>query len=182
MERFTWRQTFALIRKDKERLKELLSYGQQKRSAALHPSFTCTLLYRISNHLYRADKRWLARIVWHFNLLLTGADISEPADIGEGFVVLNPPGVAIMGTAGKNLTVMACAGLGGELGRGEDIGAGSGLCLIGDDITLEPHSGVLGPVRMGDRIRVGAGVVVTRDIPSDTDVLAPKAKLLRANE
>jgi serine O-acetyltransferase len=148
------------------------------RRAWFHPSFICVLLYRISNYFYRSNHRWSARIIWHINLLLTGADISEPADLGEGLLIMNPAGTAIMGTAGRNLTVMPCAGLGAEVGRLKDIGAGPGYCKLGDDVVLEPHSGVLGPVKVGNRVRVGAGIALTRDVPDDTIVEGPRPRFI----
>jgi serine acetyltransferase len=65
-----------------------------RKSAYLHPSFHAVLFFRLANYFQAKGYRWLGRIVWHFNLLWTGADISEHADIGEGFVVLHPAGVA----------------------------------------------------------------------------------------
>lgn len=181
MQQLTWKETRAYLRTDHERLLSLLAAkypDDPPRRAYLHASFICVLLYRISNYFYRKKHRLTARFFWHINLVMTGADISEPADIGEGLVIFNPPGVAIMGTAGRNLTVMPCAGIGGELGRHEDIGAGPGFCLIGDDIVLEPHSGILGPVRVGNRVRVCAHAAVTRDVPDDTIVAGPRPRFI----
>lgn len=152
------------------------------KSAHFHPSFVCVFLYRISNHLYRAGHRLLARLVWHLNTLLTGADISEPANLREGLVILSPPGVAVMGTAGRNLTIVACAGLGGEIGRLEDVGAGPGLPVVGDDVTLEPHTGILGPVRIGSRVRVKAGFTAVVDVPDDAVVEGARPRLIRRQD
>ena len=91
---------------------------------------------------------------------------------------MHPIGVAVMGTAGKNLSLGACAGLGGETGKTEDIGAGPGFCLLGDNITIASHSGVLGPVSIGDNVNIGAVVVVTRNIESNTDVLSYEIRTL----
>jgi serine O-acetyltransferase len=128
--------------------------------------------------LYRADHRYAARFFWQLNLMITGADISAAANLGEGLLILSPPGTAIMGTAGRNLTVMPLGGLGGELGRYEDIGAGPGMPLLGDDVVLEPNSGVMGPVRIGSRVRIRATVAVTKDIPDDVLVMPPEIRVL----
>jgi len=182
--RLPWQQTLARIRADHRRLVALLSRRQQRplSSAFLHPSFVCVLLYRISNHLFRAGHPRLARLLWHLNFFVTGADVDPLADVGEGLVILSPPGTALMGTAGRNLTVMPCAGLGGAVGRYEDIGAGPGLPILGDDVVLEPHCGVLGPVRIGDRVRVGAGIGVTEDVADDTIVEGPPPRFLRRRD
>jgi len=184
LERLTWKQTYSRLRADRRRLADLLTaqHGNPPTTLILHPSFICVSLYRISNHFYRAGHRYVARFFWHLNILLTGADIGEPANLGEGLVIVSPPGTAIMGTAGKNLTVMPCAGLGGEVGRREDIGAGPGLPLLGDDVILEPHCGVLGPVKVGHRVRVPAGIGLTQDVPDDMLVEGPAPRFLRRRD
>ena len=181
LHRLRWRDTLDLLRADHARLAALAGpqeIGTLWQALRRQPAMQCVALYRLSNHLWRAGRRWPARLVWHLNLLLTGADISEPADLGPGLVIPNPAGVAIMGTAGRNLTVLACAGLGGEIGRREDVGAGPGLSLLGDDVLLRPHSGVLGPVRVGHRVVVGVGIAVTSDVADDTLVEGPRARLV----
>ncbi|PKG93209.1 hypothetical protein CXF95_26880 [Paraglaciecola sp. MB-3u-78] len=172
------RLTFSEVKRricwDHRRLLNMLNEKgiRNRKSAYFHPSFHAVLFYRLANYFQARGSSWLGRMIWHFNLLWTGADISEHADIGEGFVVLHPAGVAVMGSAGKNLTVSACSGLGGETGRFEDIGAGPGFCLIGDNVILEPHSGVLGPVTVGNNVIISAVVAVTFDVPDNTTVEA----------
>jgi len=182
--RLSWSETFARLRADRRRLAALLDsqQGCQPGTLLFHPSFVCVFLYRISHQFFRAGHRYLARVVWHLNSLLTGADIAAPADLGEGLVIMSPPGTAIMGTAGRNLTVMPCAGLGGEVGRREDIGAGPGLPVLGDDVILEPHCGVLGPVKVGHRVRVPAGIGLTQDVPDDMLVEGPRPRFLHRRD
>ncbi len=177
----TWGETRARMRADHARLLTLLAWSgpQPPRSAYLHPSYVCVFLYRLSNHWFRAGHGWLARIAWHVNVLLTGGDINYLADLGPGLVLLHPAGVSLMGTAGRNLTVMAGCGLGGEINRQDDVAGWPGVPLLGDDVVLEPHSGVLGPVRVGDRVRISSCVVVTRNVDDDMVVTGPAPKLLR---
>ncbi|MGH9786941.1 MAG: serine O-acetyltransferase [Terriglobia bacterium] len=184
LQRLSWNETLARARADHRRIVSLLAtHKARPRSRALfHPSFVCAFLYRISNHWFRAGHPHLARFVWHLNFLLTGADVDPRADLGEGLVILSPPGTTIMGTAGRNLTVMPCAGLGGAVGRSVDIGAGPGLPFLGDDVILEPHCGVLGPARVGHRVRVGAGIALSQDVPDDTLVELPKPRFLRRRD
>ena len=181
VEPISWRETKRRLRADRKRL-ELILQGLHSTSLAalLHPSFICVVLYRLSNHFSRAGRRYLARIFWHLNILLTGADIGEAADLAEGLVIVSPPGTSVMGKAGKNFTVMPCAGLGGEIGRTEDVGAGPGLPVIGDDVVLEPHCGVLGPVRIGHRVRIAAPV--TQDVPDDMIVERPQPRFVRRRD
>ena len=179
-QRLTCRQTLSRIRADRARLVSVLALGTggRKPAAFWNASAFCVLLYRISNHFFLAGHTFLSRIFWQLNLLLTGACIEGPAEIGEGFVVLNPPGICVAGKAGRNLTMMPCSGLGSELSRWDEIGAGPGLPVLGDDVVLEPHSAVLGPVQIGSRVRIAAGLVVTQAVPEDTIIEGPAPRFL----
>lgn len=171
------------LRADRLRLGFVLGPpGAATRNPGMHYGFLCVLLYRISNYLFRAGHTFLSRLCWQLNFYFTGASISGQSDIGEGLVILNPAGVSISGNAGRNLTMMACSGLGSELGRWDEIGAGPGLPILGDDVVLEPHSAVLGPVRIGSRVRIAAGIVVTQVVPDDTLVASPPPRFLRRRE
>jgi serine O-acetyltransferase len=183
-ERLTWRETRSRIRADRQRLLSLwAARGHVSQGGAWsHPSFICVALYRLSNHLVHRGHHLLARLAWQVNVWLTGADISQYSEIGAGFVVLSPAGTAVMGRAGRNFTLMPCAGIGGEVGREEDIGAGPGLPILGDDVVMEPHTGVLGPVRVGNRVRIAAGSVVTRNVPDDGVVTLPSPRFLHRSE
>jgi len=176
-ERLRWSEVRARLRADRRRLLDVLE--RQPGGAvmpALHPAYVCVFLYRVSNYLWRRGRPLAARVVWQINFLVTGADISPAAEAGGGLLILSPSGAAMMGRAGRNLTLMPCAGLGGEMGTVEDIGAGPGLPFVQDDVVLEPHSGVLGPVRVGNRVRVRAGVVLTKDAPDDSvaEIVSPR--------
>ncbi len=165
----SWTATFACLRADRRRIVQLLSGpGNVVGGAWLHPSFICVVLYRISHHFHLKGHSLLARLVGQANTFITGADISPAMDAGEGLVIVNPAGTALYGKAGRNLTVMPCAGVGGELaGRADDIGGGPGFPVIGDDVVLEPHVGVLGPCRIGDRARILSGTAIFHDVPAD---------------
>jgi serine O-acetyltransferase len=161
----TWSKMWELLSEDRKRLRD-----RGLRCRFTYPPFLCVALYRFSRQLHLSGCNRLARLVWHVNVVLTGADICPASAIGGGLLVLNPVGVSLVGAAGRNLTVMAQAGLGGELGRNEDIGAGPGIPVLGDDVYLSPASGVLGPVRIGSRVRISAGCIVTRDVADDSSV------------
>jgi len=182
-EPLTWKQTLGRLRADYRRLGEMAgTHDLPPGGMITNPSFLCVFLYRLSNHSFRAGHRHIARFFWHLNMLITGADISPPVDLGEGLVIMTPAGTAIMGNAGRNLTVMACAGMGGEVGRHEDVGAGPGLPVLGDDVILEPHCGVLGPIRVGNRVRVGALTGLTQDVGDDMFVEGRRAQFLRRRD
>jgi serine O-acetyltransferase len=182
--RITWTETLAMLREDHRRLLPYITaYPENTPAHAYtHPSFLCVVLYRVSHYFFRGGHRYIARFFWHLNSLLTGSDIAPPADLGPGLVILNPAGVSIMGKAGRNFTVMPCSGLGGEVGRREDVGSGPGLPVLGDDVTLEPFCGVMGPFRIGNRVRIPSGVGIVRDLPDDCELAGPAVRMLRRRD
>lgn len=167
----TWAQTYGRMRADKERFLEYTSAHSLGRPlfAWTHPSYQAVCLHRISHYFFARKRRLLARVFWHINLILTGADISPICDIGGGLVIMQPLGCIMVGNAGKNCTLQGSSGFGGGMSR-KDIGSGPGLPCLGDDVLLEFGAVVLGPVRIGDRSRIGARCMVSRDVPADSIV------------
>jgi serine O-acetyltransferase len=176
----TWKETLERLRQDRGRLRLLIEEegGIVPRPLLLHPSYLCVWLHRLSHFFQDRGRTRLARVFWQLDALLTGADIQPRADIGGGLVIPNPAAISLAGRAGRNLTVMALAGT-GELDRSRDIGAGPGLPLLGDDVVLSPHSGVLGAVRIGDRVILQPGCVVSQPVPDDAVVEAAAPRFVK---
>ena len=179
MSAVTWCETREMLDEDRRRLSDWLARDGLAFSR-WHPAYLCVLLYRYSHYLHVREHKYAARLIWHLNGLVTGADIPPPIEIGPGFLIPCPAGTAIAGKAGRNFTVLMCSGIGGELGRYEDVGAGSGLPVLGDDVFMEPRTGVLGPVRVGNRVRIKAGATVTTNVDDDVVACAPPARFFPA--
>lgn len=157
-------ETRALLRADRQQLLSLMTGADQARIAR---SWRAVWFYRWSQYHYGRGRRNIGRLFWHANLFLTGADVSPVSDFGPGLVIVSPQGVTLFVVAGTNLTVHAQTAVGG--GRSNaDIGAGPGRPLLGDHVVLEHGAVVLGPVKIGDRARIGAGCVVMTDVAPDT--------------
>lgn len=177
----SWRETWAAYQADRARLCSMLAQqpGAPMGVSIFHPSLLCVLLYRVAHHLFRGGHHLGARLFWQLNFLATGADISPACEFGPGLVIAVPAGVALMGRAGRNLTVMPCSGIGGEMGSFKDVGAGPGLPYLGDDVVLDPHSGVLGPIRVGNRVRIGSHIAVIHDVPDDSVAEGPRPRFFK---
>lgn len=52
---------------------------------------------------------------------------------------------------------------------------------IGDHVWIGAHAEILGPVRVGERVTVGAGAVVSQDVPAGCLVLGDPARVVRWN-
>jgi serine O-acetyltransferase len=124
---------------------------------------------------HRTGQRWGAgaALIKQVTQVLTGADIAYGASIGPGLRIPHPSGVVITDKAviGTRFTIHSCVTVGGQP---------DGAPVIGDDVSLAPGCRVLGPVRIGDRVRVGANSVLTKTIEGDGVVLAGvPARMLR---
>lgn len=173
-----WQEIRARMRADLERLNALSAApGGAVRCT---PAHLCVVLYRVTQYFNSNGHRWLARVAWQLNHFLTAADLSPGADLGPGLVVVHPAAVMIHGRAGRNLTVVGRGGFGGGLSQ-EDIGAGPGFAWLGDDVTLDMGAMILGPQRIGDRVRVGPNCTVIQHLASDA-VVMPLPVRLRTGE
>ncbi len=175
--------TYGETRRRMAEDRRVLAQCLQDRGAELgwpwgSPSYVCVALYRLARYCFVRGWTLRARCLWQINLFLTGADISPLSDLGEGLLVVHPVAVTIVGRAGRGLIVEGFGGMGGGMAM-DDIGAGPGLPVLGQDVELARGAMVLGPVAVGDRVRVGPGCTVTRDIPDDTEVEEQPLRLRR---
>lgn len=168
----TWRETLTRLRADRDRLQALVDGepGGEPGPLWSSPSFQCVVLYRLSQLSFANGHRLVGRLFWHLNLLLTGADISMMSDFGPGLVVRAPAAINVFCRAGRDCTLHGTVVIGGGTSRRDDIGSGPGLPVLGDGVEVEWGAVVLGPITVGHRARIGAGCVVSRDVPEGADI------------
>jgi serine O-acetyltransferase len=131
-----------------------------------------TIGFRVS-HAVGTRSDLVGAIIKQLNQVCTGCDIGHAAQIGPGFRMLHPGGVVINPhvVIGARFTIHSSVTIGGSP---------TAAPIIGDDVNLAPGSRVLGGVRIGNRVRVGANAVLTRTIEGDDLVLAGvPARILR---
>jgi len=180
----TLRETFRRISTDIEAMRV---HRNIRRSFAgtlfilFNPSIVAIALYRISRYFYVKKVRSLAWLISEFQIYITGTEILPSADIGESFVIIHPVGVCISGKIGKNCIVTAQVGIGGSLRQG-DVGAGNGLPVIGDNVWVGVGSKVLGPIRVGDGVLIGAMSLVLHDVPDGATVQGIPARVTKIRE
>jgi serine O-acetyltransferase len=169
----TFAETRQRLRQDRERLRPVLDRDPARRGGWLFfdPSYRAVFLHRWSRYFFCRGNRVLARFLWQFNLSLTGADLSPISDLGGGLVLVEPLACVLVGSAGRNLTIRAHASFGGGMSR-DDIGAGPGLPVFGDDVEIDFGAVILGPVRIGDGTYIGPRCVVRNDVDS-ASVVSP---------
>lgn len=76
---------------------------------------------------------------------------------------------------GKNCKILHGVTMGGRAGH-------KGLPVIGDNVIIGTHSQIIGNVKIGNNAVVGAGAIVTHDVPNNVVVVGNPAKILIKNK
>ncbi|MCK5219595.1 serine acetyltransferase [bacterium] len=122
------------------------------------------------NPLKLMKKNWHV-LEYRFWSVITGADIPLNSNIAGGFLIPHPNGIVIYPGAiiGPNCLIFQQVTLaaGVRLGYHVDIGAGAKI---------------LGPLVIGNDVRIGANAVVTKDVPSGATVAGVPAKQIRLSD
>ena len=51
--------------------------------------------------------------------------------------------------------------------------------VIGDNVFIGADAKILGGVRVGNNVKIGAGAIVVENVPDDCTVVGPKAKIIQ---
>lgn len=118
-------------------------------------------------------------------LLASQASVSLGATIGLGSQVLPMAVVATGVHVGRACIINHGAVVDHEciLGDGVHVAPRATLCgqvEVGTDVFVGAGAVVLPRLRLGDRGMIGAGAVVTRDVPADTTVVGNPARFYRS--
>lgn len=93
-------------------------------------------------------------------------------DIGPGFVLIHGYLVIINPRCkiGKNCTCLHNVTI-GETTKGHPI--------IGDDVFIGTGVKIIGPIRIGNNVKIGAGAIVVEDVPDNSTVVSNKAQIIK---
>jgi serine O-acetyltransferase len=145
------------------------------------PAFVALATYRLGRWALERDNaaaRFVAGKAYGFlNLFvanLTRVWIPPQVTIGEDFHIIHAEGSLSIHpevVIGDRLGVMHNVTIGTNMGPGAPV--------IGDDVFIGVNSTVLGPIRIGDRVRIAANSAVTSDVPPDSIVVGSPAQIYR---
>lgn len=138
----------------------------------LAPSVVALALFRWSRWAYTHHMKFLAWPMYLLNMYLTGADIPPTSVIGKRCFIGHVRGTIICGELGDDVTLYAAPGMGGGIAKSEPGRPAYGLPVVGHRVTLGARAMVLGAVHIGDDCVVGAGVLVTKDMPPGTSAVS----------
>jgi serine O-acetyltransferase len=141
----------------------------------LYPGVWALGLHRVAHWLYGAELYWLARFVNHFSRLITAIDIHPGAEIGRNLFIDH--GFVVIGETaeiGDNVTIYQGATLGGT--NPTDGVGGKRHPTIGNGVIISLGAAILGPIKVGDRARIGANAVVTKEVPEGATMVGIPAR------
>ena len=139
----------------------------------LYAGFHAVFYHRVAHGLWRRRWRFLGRLISVISRFLTGIEIHPGAVIGPGFFIDHGFGVVIGETTkiGCNVTLYQGVTLGGT-----SLEPGKRHPTLGNDVIVGAGAKVLGPITLGDCVRVGSNAVVVKDVASKTTVVGIPAK------
>lgn len=141
----------------------------------LYPCIHALIHHRISHFLYKRKFFFLARVISQLSRFFTGIEIHPGATIGKGLFIDHGMGVVIGETAeiGDNVTLYHGVTLGGT---GKD--TGKRHPTVGNNVTIGSGAKILGPITIGDGVKVGANSVVLKDVPANCTAVGIPAKII----
>jgi serine O-acetyltransferase len=139
-----------------------------------YPGLHALWSHRVAHWLYERRRYFLARILSHVSRFFTQIEIHPGAKIGRHFFIDHGSGVVIGETAeiGDNVLIYQGVVLGGT-----SLEKKKRHPTIGNEVVVGAGAVLLGPIRVGDGAKVGAGSVVIHDVPPEKTVVGVPARV-----
>lgn len=140
-----------------------------------YPGVHALLIHRFSHRLWLAGWRFSARLLSFIGRTLSNVDIHPGAAIGRRFFIDHGAGVVIGETAeiGNDVTLYHGVTLGGTSWN-----KGKRHPTLADGVVVGAGAKILGPITVGERVRVGANSVVVKSVPADRTVVGVPGRVV----
>lgn len=158
------------------------AYGQSSYAGRLRkilhtltsPGFQAVLGYRVSRWCLKQPIPFVGAILQRWVEIWTGVSIPAETEIGPGLLILHFGGIVINSRVamGRECT----------LHHGVTIGnrhPGGPSPQLGDRVLIGAGAKILGGVRVGDDVEIGANAVVLTDLPDGAVAVGVPARIVR---
>src|SRR3954453_55411 len=134
------------------------------------------MFHRVAHWFYRRRLYVLARLISTVSRLFTGIEIHPGARIGQRLFIDHGLGVVIgeTGEIGADVLLyqgVTIGGTGNEQGKRHP--------TLANRVVVGAGASVLGNIRLGDDVRVGAGSVVVHSVPRSSTVVGIPGRVVR---
>src|SRR5437773_3777357 len=142
-----------------------------------YAGFHALLAYRVSHWLKSYNVPFVPRAISQIARWLTGIEIHPSAKIGRGFFIDHGTGVVIGETAeiGDYVTLFQGVTLGGT---GKE--RGKRHPTLGNHVVVGAGAKILGGIRIGDNVKIGANSVVLKSVPANSTVTGVPGRIIKA--
>ncbi len=170
----------AFFRDINEDIKAVLNLDPAARTGfevlLCYPGIWALIYHKPAHWLYRHNLKLIARLISQWARFFTGIEIHPGAVIGHRCFIDHGMAVVIGETAeiGDDVTIYQAVTLGGT---GKDIGKRHPT--IGNHVVISSGAKVLGPFKVGDHSKIGAGAVVLEEVPPNCTVVGIPGKIVR---
>jgi serine O-acetyltransferase len=142
-----------------------------------YPGFHAILLHRLSHWLHIHGIPLMPRVLSQISRLLTGIEIHPGATIGRRFFIDHGMGLVIGETAeiGDDVLLyqgVTLGGTGNEKGKRHP--------TLGNNVVVGSGAKVLGNIRVGNHVKIGAGSVVIKPAPDSSTVVGIPGRVVRS--
>ncbi len=140
-----------------------------------YPGVWALMFHRLAHWLFRGELYFVARLVNHIARMFTAIDIHPGATIGRNFFIDH--GFTVIGETaviGDNVTIYQNVTLGGTNPANGIAGKRHPTLL--DGVIVGSGAQVLGPITVGERARIGANSVVTKDVAEGATMIGIPAR------
>ncbi|HWQ55244.1 MAG TPA: serine O-acetyltransferase [Bryobacteraceae bacterium] len=142
-----------------------------------YPGLHAILAHRLAHKLYKMRVPLLPRLISQTSRFLTGIEIHPGAIIGRRFFIDHGMGVVIGETTeiGDDVLLyqgVTLGGTGNEKGKRHP--------TLGNNVVVGTGAKVLGNIRIGDHVKIGAGSVVVHSVPDHSTVVGIPGRVVRS--
>lgn len=143
----------------------------------IYSGFHAIFWHRVNHFLHaKLHIPFLPRYIAQWVRLFTGVEIHPGAKIGPGIFIDHGMGVVIGETSeiGRNVTLYQGVTLGGT-----GVERGKRHPTLGDNVVVGAGAKILGNIRIGNGVKIGAGSVVVHSVPDNCTVVGVPAEIVR---
>lgn len=156
------------------------SYATKSRAEAFLsvPGLHAVWNHRLIHKLHEKNVPVLPRALQNVSRFFTGIEIHPGAELGKN-IFIDHTGAIIGETAkvGDNVSMIGRVVL-GSTGKGNDYLRHT---IVEDGAVLGMNSVMLGRITIGKNAKVGAGAIVTHNVPANSTVIGNPAKIITQN-